>query len=187
MSEEHLIQQIKLGDDNSLKQVYLQYRTSFIPWLIGKYNCTEEEAKDIYQLTILIFYDNIVSGKLTQLTGSLKTYLFSIGKYKWLETKRKQSSIQHETEQFLINTPEEEKEVNTHSEQEIRLISKALQILGDPCKTILELFYYNQLSMDEISQKLNYKNRATTKNLKYKCIKRLQKIYKKEVVKLEID
>jgi len=31
------------------------------------------------------------------------------------------------------------------------------------------------MSMDDITSLMGYKNRDTTKNLKYKCIKRLQK------------
>lgn len=62
-------------------------------------------------------------------------------------------------------------------EEELRQANTAIEILGDPCKSLLQLYYYKQLGMEDITELLGYKNSDTTKNQKYKCIKRLQKIY----------
>ena len=37
--------------------------------------------------------------------------------------------------------------------------------------------------MEDIAETLNYKNAATAKNLKYKCLNRLRKIYENTVDK----
>ena len=53
-------------------------------------------------------------------------------------------------------------------------MNQAMTGLGDPCRSILQLFYYKRMSMEDITALMGYKNAATTKNLKYKCLKRLQ-------------
>jgi hypothetical protein len=35
--------------------------------------------------------------------------------------------------------------------------------------------------MEEIADKMNYKNRFTSKNLKYKCVNRLRRLYLEEL------
>jgi hypothetical protein len=44
-------------------------------------------------------------------------------------------------------------------------------------------YYYHSMSMEEIADRMNYKNRFTSKNLKYKCINRLRRIYIEELKK----
>ena len=70
-------------------------------------------------------------------------------------------------------------------ELKLQLVAKGLEKLGEPCKTLLELFYFNNMSMDEIASQLSYKNRATAKNLKYKCLGRLRNKFNKEMIKNE--
>jgi len=60
------------------------------------------------------------------------------------------------------------------------MVERCLHLLGDPCKSLLELYYYKRLSMAEITEAMEYKNVDTTKNLKYKCIKRLRKLFEEQ-------
>jgi RNA polymerase sigma-70 factor (ECF subfamily) len=60
------------------------------------------------------------------------------------------------------------------------LISTTLSKIGDPCYRLLELFYFVQKTMEEISVELGYKNPETTKNQKYKCMERLRKMVEEE-------
>jgi len=179
MSEELIIQKIKAGEEEVLSEVYIEYREEFIRWLIKRFQCDMDTAKEIYQLTIVIFYDNVVTGKLQNLSGSLKTYLFAIGKNKFFEHKRAEGKTRLEDDPFFFDRPILDTNTAISSEQELKLVSEAMQKLGDACKSILEHFYYYNFSMQEITQKLNYKNVNTTKNLKYKCLKRLQTFFKK--------
>ena len=49
--------------------------------------------------------------------------------------------------------------------------------LGEPCRTILEDYYVNKLSMMEICEKFGYTNADNAKNQKYKCLMRLKKMF----------
>jgi DNA-directed RNA polymerase specialized sigma subunit len=48
-----------------------------------------------------------------------------------------------------------------------------LNDLGESCKKILELFYYESLSMKEIVSHMHYENEQVVRNKKYKCLQQL--------------
>jgi len=172
-----VIERIKSGDDRELAQIYTDYRSEFISWITKNYHCNVEEAKDVYQFSIMTFYENIINNKLVDLKSSVKTYLFAIGKNKILEKRKHDSrfdSIHLEGSTVdEISASEEAME----KESSLQMVEQCLEQLGDPCKSLLELYYYNKMSMEEITETLNYKNAATAKNLKYKCLNRLRKLY----------
>lgn len=153
------------------------YRSVCISLLQKNYNCNRDEALDIFQSSVIILYDNVVSGKLTQLSVDIKSYLMGIAKNKALElirAKSKNSGL--DPYAILANYISSEPD---HSIQEIQLIhaAESLEKLGDPCKSLLQYFYYQKMNMEEITHRMGYKNADTTKNQKYKCLKRLQIIY----------
>lgn len=178
MNENSLIDKIKNGDMAILANIYSENRIEFILWVKKSYQCDDESAKDIYQAAMLSLYENVISEKLVDLSSSLKTYLFAIGKNKARELQRFNSKeIKHRE---LMSVPEnhEAQDILSDREDKLNILSRTLKNLSDPCKKLLELFYFHKNSLEEITSKLGYKNSDTTKNLKYKCIVRLRKIFK---------
>jgi hypothetical protein len=53
----------------------------------------------------------------------------------------------------------------------------AMENIGEPCYSLINDFYFNQLSMADLTLKYNYTNADNTKNQKYKCMNRLKKIF----------
>jgi len=53
----------------------------------------------------------------------------------------------------------------------------ALLQLGEPCKTIIEDYYLQSKSMQDICEKFGYTNSDNAKTQKYKCLKRLKKLF----------
>lgn len=178
MNGNSVINNIKEKGNEALGEIYIEYREEFISWLIKQYRCDYDTAKDIYQLVIIIFYDNVRQGKLTELRSNLKTYLFAIGKNKYFEHLKKNSRFIPK-DNFLTESGSNGEEIQEKQEKEVQLdqLEESLLALGDPCQCLLKLFYYEKKSMEEITKILNYKNRETTKNQKYKCLNRLRKIH----------
>ena len=80
MKEENsnkIIKLIKSGDQLVLKKIYDDNREAFIKFS-RKYNIESYDAIDIYQDAIIVFYENIVNGKITDLSSKISTYLFAI-------------------------------------------------------------------------------------------------------------
>jgi DNA-directed RNA polymerase specialized sigma subunit len=53
---------------------------------------------------------------------------------------------------------------------------QVVEQLGDTCKKILVMFYYENLSMKEILSSLEYENEQVVRNKKYKCLKQLEQM-----------
>ncbi len=180
MNQTEIIQKIRSGGQTALGMVYEEYREEFLAWITREYKCSADDSKDIYQMTILIFRDNIMQGKLEHLVSSVKTYLFGIGKNIARETIRRDKrfvpiSQERYLKENLIDEPSKPVEENSF----IRA-TRALEKLGEPCKALIELFYYEKKSIPEITRALNYKNPDTAKNQKCKCMARLRKIFEQE-------
>jgi DNA-directed RNA polymerase specialized sigma24 family protein len=60
---------------------------------------------------------------------------------------------------------------------ELGIMERALNSLGEPCKSLLESFYIEKKSMDEIASLFGYTNADNAKNQKYKCLMRLKKLF----------
>ncbi len=171
-----IIQEIRSGNRSMLDQVFTENRNAFISQIIKTHHCPLEEAKDFYAIAVTIFYDNIMSRKLTELTVKPLSYLLGIGQNLVREWTRKQQNIPIDIEKVLIHHIVEESSVTDVYEQKLKLVISKLEELGKACKAILELFYFERRSIPEITKQLNFANVATTKSRKYKCNKRLKEL-----------
>jgi DNA-directed RNA polymerase specialized sigma24 family protein len=72
-----------------------------------------------------------------------------------------------------------EEEIDNHNDRDIQFgkMESALQLLGEPCKTIMEDFYIKNRSMQEICERFGYTNADNAKTQKYKCLQRLKKLF----------
>ena len=64
-----------------------------------------------------------------------------------------------------------------NSDAKKKKMESALQLLGEPCKTIMEDFYIHNRSMQEICERFGYTNADNAKTQKYKCLQRLKKLF----------
>lgn len=183
-SDEALLAGIRNEDESALSYLYKQHYPMILHF-IQHNNGTDDEAKDIYQEAIIIFYEKVREGSL-DLNCQIKTYLYSVCRRLWLKRlalKNRFAGVISEADTF-VNV---EHDLVEAEEKEIKFgkMSEALSLLGEPCQTLLEDFYIRTLSMQRITEKFGYTNSDNTKNQKYKCLMRLKKlfftIYKTEV------
>jgi RNA polymerase sigma-70 factor (ECF subfamily) len=126
-------------------------------WLQKEMKCSEEDSIDVFQMAVIILYDNVATGKLVELTSSIKTYLFGIAKLKAWEVTRKAEKTVIGVDDNLLRYVTEENDGMDNTE-ELILVDTALEELGQPCKAVLQLYYYQNKSMEEITHELGYKN-----------------------------
>lgn len=145
--------------------------------LIINNNGSEHDAKDIYQESIIILHDKIKSGDF-ELTSKLKTFLYSVCRRLWLKKLSHKSRFSEDIKDYEDYFPVEP-DLAQHEEkdQQFLLMNSALTQLGEPCKTIIEDFYINNKSMQEICEKFGYTNADNAKTQKYKCLQRLKKLF----------
>ncbi len=181
MSENEILKRIRNDGQQQLALIYEKYRSEFLHWIVKEFHCSPEDSKDIYQITILIFYDNVKSGKLEYLVSSIKTYLFGVGKNVVREHLRKikrDTLFQQERSlrEYFVDEPNDQID-----ECIFEAANKAVAKLGANGRKLIELFYFERKSMKEISTILKYNNSATAKNQKCKSMARLRKLFEEEM------
>ena len=171
------INKIKTDANAALETLYNTYRDECIIFIKNTFQLSEVDAVEVFQLSVIVLYDSIISEKLTKLDVQIKTYLLSIAKNKCYELFRlKKKEVITDDVHLLGIVMADDHEADITDEQ-IIMMSHFLNTLGNPCTEILQLFYFHNKKMEEITEIMNYKNADTTKNLKYKCLKRLQSIF----------
>ncbi len=136
--------------------------------IVLKNSGTEEEAKDVYQEALLVFWQKASSGKLV-LTSKISTFLYSICLNQWrkeLDRKSRLSNEEVEGEEFQ----------DYDKKESARIINECIEELGETCKKILTYYYFDGLNMTDIAERLNFANTDTAKTKKYKCKKKLDSL-----------
>ena len=166
-----------IGDKSSLNKailsLYQQYSQSTCSFIIH-YGGSQQDAEDVFQETVVAFIDIVKKGKF-RMEASVKTFLVSVARNIWMnECKRKERSGFRE-KQFENGREQSESAISHHigELEKKRQLRELVYKLGEPCRKILLLFYYEELSMKEILGHLPYENEQVVRNKKYKCLQQL--------------
>ncbi len=175
-TDEAIIEGIRHNDDSALAQLY-KLHFPMISHFILSNSGTDDEAKDIYQESVIVFYEKIKDNTL-ELSCQIKTYLYSVCRRLWLKRlaeKGRFASKLDDSESFM----RVEEDLPEHEEQERQfgVMTAALEQLGEPCRSLLEDFYIRTQNMQVITDRYGYVNTDTAKNQKYKCLQRLKKLF----------
>ncbi len=171
MKEKEIFRKICAGDESALEVLYKKYYRMMTRLVISN-NGTEEEAKDIYQDALIVFWQKATSGKLV-LTSKISTYLYSICLNLWrkeLERKKKLSNEEKDSVEYIDVDQEERRQI----------INDCISQLGDTCRRVLTYYYFDGMSMQDIAKKLEFANTNTAKTKKYKCKKKLDELVKSQ-------
>ncbi len=165
-------EELRNGDHSTFKAVYKQHQNDFLKFSLRK-GLPHEDVMEVYNDVLLAFHDNLVSNKLIELTSSLKTYLFGIGKN--MIHKRLEKSAKRKIVEFHPNYENGNKEPIQDQENRQKLaVDRAISQLGDACQELLILYYYKRYSISAIRHTMEYKNENTVKAQKSRCMKKLR-------------
>jgi RNA polymerase sigma factor (sigma-70 family) len=169
MKDSEILARISTGDETALDYLYKKYY-GMMTRIVMTNNGTEDEAKDVYQDALLVFWQKATSGNLI-LTSKISTFIYSICLNLWRKELDRKSK-------FGTSEKEEEDFQDHEKKEKIRIINECINELGETCKNILTYYYFEGLSMVDIAKKLNFANQDTAKTKKYKCKKRLDALVK---------
>lgn len=150
-------------------------------YLQGQFSMSRSDCEDVFQDAFIVLYNNIVEGKLTNLTSSLSTYFNSICRNKVYEKMRsmgKELAIiddnpnttkdEYEDERIdrLLALEDDTEQIQVRKEAIVReIVSK----LPEPCDKILWGFYRDGFSLSTIATMYNYKSEGSVKVTKHRC------------------
>ena len=172
MNDKELFQRLLKNDEQAYELVYKLYRGDFVQWFRGKFNVQQDDALEIFQSAIVILYENINSGKFKELTSSLKTYIFSIGRNLGMELaryKKKKQTQDNLFEKLVLEEKQDKSEL-------FKKVNQAIAQLDDTCREVILSHYFEGLNSVQLAEKMGYKNADTAKTKKYKCMQKLMQL-----------
>jgi RNA polymerase sigma factor (sigma-70 family) len=171
MKDGEVLDRISRGDESALDYLYKKYYRMMTN-LVMKNNGTEEEAKDIYQDALVVFWQKAASGNLV-LTSKISTFMYSICLNLWRkELERKGRLVYDEKDGSSIP--------NHDQEEKAKIVHACINQLDPTCKKILSYHYFDGLSMTDIAAKMQFANSDTAKTKKYKCKQKLHELVKSQ-------
>jgi RNA polymerase sigma factor (sigma-70 family) len=174
-TDKEVIEGIRNDDKGVLEFLYKE-NFHAVAYFIYNNNGSEQDAKDICQEAVILLYEKIRGGAL-ELNCSVKTYLYSVCRRLWLKRLYYKSKYTGKIDEFENVFSAEEQSDAEEKEKDFAKMEESMNGLGEPCRTILEDYYVNKLSMTDICEKFGYTNADNAKNQKYKCLMRLKKIF----------
>jgi RNA polymerase sigma factor (sigma-70 family) len=174
-NEKLLLQGLARNDKKAVETIYKD-NFNMVQALIVNNNGTAEDAKDIFQETMIVLYERVQSGSF-ELNCQLKTFVYSVSRRLWLKRLMHQSRFMISEGHEEVVTVDDELEDHEKRNIEFGMMEKAMGGLGEPCKSLLEAFYMEKKSMQEIAANFGYTNAENAKTQKYKCLMRLKKLF----------
>jgi RNA polymerase sigma factor (sigma-70 family) len=173
---------ISLNENNAIQQLYIDVYPKAKTFILQN-NGNEDQAKDIFQEAFLSLWKNIKESKFSPgQDDNIEAYLFTIAKNKWIDYLRSfhyrnKISI-HEVEEKIIDSDERygeaEEELNRNKTS---YAHEAVSRLGESCKRLLKMFYFERKSMEMIAKRLKIST-STARNKKYRCMQQLREYVK---------
>lgn len=177
------IAEMKKGNSKLVADLYRRYKEDFVMWIQQQTSCSQEMAVDVFQDSVIALYENIKKGKITVFDKSVKGYLFGIGKKVYYMHVRKNKKEIIKTVPLegngisldRLNIETAPNEIDNKNSM-LTLLTK----MKNPCKSILYLYYYKEMRIKEVAEKLKYKNENVVRVQKARCMTALRKAYNKQ-------
>ena len=173
---QRLATQIRNGDDRGLQFVFDETNRYCVRTLIKKTNCEVADAEDLFMDALLIFRENMLSGKLQQLSN-LQTYVFGICWNLWRDLNRAkakwgQPASEVERQAFLIAAQDDtllEEEEKDLVIRRVKQVQNALQHLGEKCRRLLTYAYIEERPHKEIAELMGFASSNVVKVTRHRC------------------
>jgi RNA polymerase sigma factor (sigma-70 family) len=175
LSDDRILSALKDRDESTINYIYQTYWPMILQ-LVKTNNGSATEAKDLYQDSILDFLEKVWQENFI-LTCKIRTFIYSICRNKWLYQLRGRKKFIEMEEYIEFEKAQEDTQEEAATLPDDKQIIQAIHTLGEPCRSLLVGYYYENLSMEQLAQKLNYKSVNVAKQQKFRCKDRLKNAF----------
>jgi RNA polymerase sigma factor (sigma-70 family) len=178
-SVEEIIEGIKARDNCVLQYVYKNHYPSIHHFIVSN-SGSPEDAKDIFQESIIVIYRKVKEQKHFLLNSSFKTFIYSIARNLWLKHLRaiKYEGQKIQDQQQFIELKDEPFKIS-NDDLKLSLYQKYFRQLPEDCQNILKLTA-RDIPQKEIAQAMNLKSENYVKKRKHDCKDKLIEMIKKD-------
>jgi len=174
-NEQLLLKGLAQNDKKAVEAIYKE-NYNLVQALVVSNSGNVDDAKDIFQEAMIVLYEKARSGDF-ELNCQIKTFVYSVSRRLWLKRLMHQNRFTLAEDGLETVPVEDELEEHEKRNADFSLMEKAMSGLGEPCKSLLEAYYMQKKSMQEIAADFGYTNPENAKNQKYKCLVRLKKLF----------
>lgn len=168
---------IRRGDERALVSLYEANR-KMIASFIARNNGTHDDYEDMLQEALVILWERVRANRF-EYTSKLSTFLFATVRNIWLRRlARAKREIPTDLQPESNPDPAASVLDVMVEEEEALAVRQAMEKIGEPCRQLLTLFYWDECSTEEIARRMGFANADTVKSKKYQCKKSLEKILK---------
>ena len=166
-----------------ITETYNNLQQPFFAFAAHNYNLSKYDSEDIFQDTMMAFHQNLLEGKINNLEGPFKTYVFSIGKHKIIDHLKnlKKEDMDIPVEDYQIPVTPEDDDLESLIMKRKEIVYSEVKQMGNPCKEILLLYYWHEKNMQEIAEQMKYKSPDVAKTKKSLCMKKIASILTKKL------
>lgn len=173
-----LLDALRNGEESALVELFHKNRRPIASLVIRSHG-TEDDVEDVLQEALVVLWERVRDGSF-EYQAKLGTFIYATAKNIWFrKLARQRRELPASDDAFEVadgdSTPLEEMEEN----ERILAVQQAMEKIGNPCRDLLLLYYWEEQSMEEIAMNLGFANADTAKSKKYQCKKALEKLVKK--------
>lgn len=173
-----ILDMIRNGDEKALVLLFESNR-KMVAAFVSRNNGTHDDEEDLLQEAVVILWEQVRSGTYEH-ASKLSTYLYGVVKNLWLGRLAKaRREIPTDLQEREEGDPSASALDMLIENEETNAVREALEKIGDQCKKLLLLFYWEERSMEDIARRMGFANADTVKSKKYQCKKSLEQILRK--------
>ena len=165
-SFDELVAQLQNGNEKVFEHLFLSHMSDCIAFLMNKYKISHEVAYDNSMDALVEFRKKLIQKKLTY--GNLRFLFTQMASQFYLRSLKKEDKLKNVTSLYD----------NESNEEDILILEKSLDNLGEACKNILKLNYYEGLNLKEIAQ-IYSKTPVAMRKQKQRCLALLKSLFQK--------
>ncbi len=163
----------KIDIDNAIGFIYHTHYRMLEGYILTN-SGSQMDAEDLIQEVLLLFVDLVRTEKYRG-EASVKSFLYTLTRNLWITELRKRSSDSKRYGLFESSRETLEEDVSNYIvyKEAEKTVAELFDRMGEKCRQILTLFYYEDLSMKDILKQTDYESEQVLRNKKYKCLKEL--------------
>lgn len=174
--EQALLKGLAQNDKKAVETIYRENYSAIQSFVLNN-NGSVDEARDIFQEAMIVLYEKARSPSFS-LNCQLRTFVYSVCRRLWLKRLQQLSKYSTQVDSLEDTVPvDEEIEDHEKKNEDFVLMEHAMAKIGEPCKSLLDAYYIQKKSMQDIAAEFGYTNADNAKTQKYKCLMRLKKLF----------
>lgn len=187
MSDDDIINGLLKGGESEEKALRWMY-LNLLPKVmnhISHNNGSQDDAKDVFQDALLVFTEHVKQGRF-QRRASVSTFVQAIVRNAWHNRLRRRGYDEGyvaEMKQVLDAAHEPAPDVPSEGWMEkeiVRIVNALIGRLGEKCREILRMRFWDGLKMEQIADLLQYKNGQIAKNKHFRCLEELRDLLRND-------